>query len=367
MISVTKLFDLFSVELFAQCKADKLVRLQFHPEFPELTIANYTEKAQYDNEWNACTLQCRGLIYDARTGEVLARPLKKFFNYGQTGAAVIPLSAQVEVTDKLDGSLGICYQRPDGKWAIATRGSFASDQAIKGTEMLQDYIRDGYMPTTETTDMFEIIYPENRIVLDYGQEEKLVWLASLEIEGAIEWCTKPASWEGPVREVMPARTLAEALALPPRPNAEGVVVRHLGPNSRVKIKQEDYILLHRIITGLNARSVWEVLKDPNKDLIELYSAVPDEFHHWISTVALVLHNAVSDRRKQTFAEYERVTEQVGNQDRKAFAQYTMANFPEDSKYMFALLDGRSIDELLWNEVKPAPDWSPVTQRGEDVA
>lgn len=364
---MTKLFDLFSVELFAQCKADKLVRLQFHPEFPELTIANYTEKAQYDNEWNRCTLQCRGLIYNARTGEVLARPLPKFFNYGQTGAAVIPLSAQVEVTDKLDGSLGICYQRPDGKWAIATRGSFASDQAIKGTEMLQGYIRDGYMPTTETTDMFEIIYPENRIVLDYGQDEKLVWLASLEIEGAIEWGKKPASWPGPVREEMPARTLAEALALPPRPNAEGVVVHHLGYGSRVKIKQEDYILLHRIITGLNARSVWEVLKDPNKDLIELYSAVPDEFHHWISDVDSALTNLVEARYQQVVNEFYLVLDSVETDDRKEFAQYTMKTYPQDSKYMFALLDGRSIDELLWNEVKPAPDWSPVTQRGEDVA
>jgi RNA ligase len=178
----------------------------------------------------------------------------------------------------------------------------------------------------------------------------------------------PLTWPGPVRQKMPAKTLAEALALKPRPNAEGVVVHALEGDRRVKIKQEDYILLHRIITGLNARSVWEVLKDPDKDLIELYSAVPDEFHHWISDVAEVLTNLVDARYEQVVAEFYQVQDVVsGTDDRKGFAQYTMANYPQDSKYMFALLDGRSIDELLWNEVKPAPDWSPVTQRGEDVA
>ena len=60
------------------------VRVQSHPLLP-LSIYNYTEKAAYDGIWNEVTLQCRGLIV-ADNGDVVARPFRKFFNYGQAGA-----------------------------------------------------------------------------------------------------------------------------------------------------------------------------------------------------------------------------------------------------------------------------------------
>ena len=47
----------------------------------------------------------------------------------------IESDAPVEVTDKMDGSLGILYRRPDGVCAIATRGSFASDQALEANKI----------------------------------------------------------------------------------------------------------------------------------------------------------------------------------------------------------------------------------------
>lgn len=57
------------------------------------------------------------------------RPLPKFLNHDQPEAPVIALDEPVVVTDKADGSLGIIYPTPDGP-AVATRGSFASDQAL---------------------------------------------------------------------------------------------------------------------------------------------------------------------------------------------------------------------------------------------
>jgi RNA ligase len=115
------------------------VSRRFHPEFPELAILNYTEKAAYEGVWNRVTLNTRGLIYDTISDEVLARPFKKFFNYGQTGAPDIDLDARPYfVSDKFDGSLGIAYRQPDGLWAIATRGSFESEQAKHATELVRE-------------------------------------------------------------------------------------------------------------------------------------------------------------------------------------------------------------------------------------
>src|SRR5437667_215953 len=91
--------------------ADGHVQTQTHPRLP-LVIYNYTKKAQYENVWTEVTCTCRGLIVDTTTGQVIARPFRKFFNYGQPGAPALGLHDPAVTTDKADGSLGILY--PDG-------------------------------------------------------------------------------------------------------------------------------------------------------------------------------------------------------------------------------------------------------------
>jgi hypothetical protein len=49
----------------------KYITERFHPEFPELRILNYTEKAAFEGVWNRVTLNSRGLIYNADTHEVI--------------------------------------------------------------------------------------------------------------------------------------------------------------------------------------------------------------------------------------------------------------------------------------------------------
>jgi RNA ligase len=74
----------------------------------ELILFDYKSSVQWDNRWNWFERVSRGLILDTRTGEVVARPFDKFFNWGENG--VIPDSLPVEAVDKLDGSLGILYR-----------------------------------------------------------------------------------------------------------------------------------------------------------------------------------------------------------------------------------------------------------------
>src|SRR5579871_6918930 len=87
----------------------------------DLILFNYSQMAQFSSRWNWFELNSRGLIFNATTGEVVARPFRKFFNYGER--LPLPGTSMVEVTEKVDGSLGILY-REDGDYKIATRGSF---------------------------------------------------------------------------------------------------------------------------------------------------------------------------------------------------------------------------------------------------
>jgi RNA ligase len=191
---------------------DGYVRVQRHPTLP-LRIFNYSEKAAYEGVWNAVTLTCRGLIVDDED-RIAARPFAKFFNYGQAGAAEIPLDAKVQVVDKMDGSLGIVYPVPGG-YAIATRGSFASEQALHATQVLQARYPQ-WWPTPGWTALFEIVYPSNRIVVDYGDVDDLVALGVVDIEtGEVHQpgALRLMGWKGPVAKVFEAETLAEALAM----------------------------------------------------------------------------------------------------------------------------------------------------------
>jgi RNA ligase len=349
------------------------IRQQTHPAEP-LAILNYTEKCAYEEAWNDTTKACRGLIYRTDTWEVVARGFMKFFNYGQSGAADISLDAPVHVTDKVDGSLGIIYPVPSGGWAVATRGSFTSDQAIHATQVLRERYAD-YEPHPAVTALVEIVYPQNRVVLDYGNTDDLILLGGVALRtGTPVSPALFATWTGPKVPAMKARTFAEALALEPRPNAEGIVVRDLMSDAMVKIKQADYIELHRIVTNLTARKIHDWLLT-GKPVEEFIAPLPDEFHPWCRQIIDDIDRTVEDEYCRLHELYTDVAFQVPadwdpttRDGRKVFAVIALEQPQEDRWALFAQLDGRDIRPELLKRARPAPFLTPTGRTyGEDVA
>ncbi len=368
------LYDIVDLGEMVWLAENGYVREQDHPTEP-LRILNYTNRAQVTPQVFAdypSLNECRGLIYNTTDGTVVARPFPKFWNYGQAGAAEIPLDAPVIVTDKVDGSLGIVYREPNsGQLAVATRGSFTSDQAIHATAVLRrDYAH--WEPEPDETVLFEIVYPENRIVLNYGQDDDLFLLGAVEIRtGRItdpDMVLHYYGWQGPRAKMFVYRTLAEALAAEPRENAEGMVVRwpHLDGDRMVKIKQEDYVALHRIVTGLNERTVWEHLK-AGKHLDELLEPLPDEFHLWVLAVAVRLTRFILDTEERFQMQYLAYVRQLSEyfithpySDAREVAK-VFAGFVKDDPNawaMFALKQGKDIEPKLWELAKPEPGKNP---------
>lgn len=338
------------------------VRVQQHPEFPELKIFNYTEETQYRNRWNKVTLACRGLILNAHTSEVVARPWEKFFNFGQMDNR-IESTAPVEVTDKVDGSLGILYRRPDGFWAIATRGSFASEQALHATEVLgtryADFLQSlEYRPGAGFyTFLFEIVYPENRIVVNYGDMDDLVMLGGVhKIYGYYMGPQEAAAWgwTGPVTEVWNFDSFVDALSFPDRKGKEGVVIRS-GKNI-VKLKQADYVELHRIVTNLSPKTIWQMIGD-GKTIGGICSDIPDEFHGYVKEIGEGLLKKASEIAYEVRTEFIDMMlgleGDAGVVNRKKFA--LKAAKSEHKKYLFLLLDNKDIKPVIWQNIKPRGD------------
>jgi RNA ligase len=361
-----KLYELLDKALLGVMIDEGFVRYQVHPSEP-LAILNYTEKTAYTGTWNDVTRKCRGLIYNMVDEDVVARPFDKFFNYEQVmGAEWLVGSEEVEITDKLDGSLGILYREPISReLSIATRGSFQSDQAIHATKVF----RERYASTMDArvhgvTHLYEIVYPENRIVLDYGYMDDLVHIGGVHIDtGETFGPNASVYWPGLRAKTFSARTFAEALALPPRKNAEGIVVRFLSTGERVKIKQEDYIALHRIVTGMNDRKVWEFMV-AGKSLQEIEEDLPEEFWAWVNDVYLELLKQFVALAHQVHMEYDRIISLVWKDWKTPMARKEFAAHAVDSKFraeMFMLFDTRDITDVLWKRLKPEAGKTLVRQ------
>lgn len=371
MVWVEEAFgDNFIEQLMEEREAGH-VRTQTHPEDPCLQIFNYTDKAVYDRHWNNVTMNCRGLILAVHDGleySVVARPFSKFFNHGEISAPVFDLSDPVEVTDKLDGSLGILYFDINDEPAIATRGSFESDQAIHATAVLRERYYDwAKTRSRDWTLLFEIVYPENRIVVDYDGMDDLVSLGAVhkltgKTRGPLDLSPMPYA------ETFPYATFADALAAPTRDGKEGMVIRKVGTEDRVKLKQEEYIRLHRIVTNLNERAVWEIVKTQNEvGLNEWIAELPDEFHSWANEVSTELFRKFLEIQGKILEDYRQVcietNAQPGGYQRKNFATFaTKTLYPWA---MFSELDGRDYSSKIWDMIRPEAFQTPHGRTVED--
>lgn len=327
----------------------KLVSEQAHPEDPDVRIFNYTQACQFAQAWDDITRQCRGLIMNVRTGEVLARPFPKFFNYGEhvTKGWAIPAGTPI-VSEKLDGSLGILYQLGGKPW-IATRGSFTSDQALWATDWYRKNI--GHHAPKDETVLFEIIYPANRIVVAYDFSA-LVFLTSLDIKTGLV-VNRRGMFGREAKEI--PYTDMETLEKMDEPNSEGFVLYYPSDNVRMKIKFAEYVRLHRIVTGVNEIAIWEMLRD-GKPLNELLEKVPDEFFKWVDTVAKRLVGEYNEIAIQAEKDFQAVELELysliaaGAAERKDWAMAIKEK--KNPGILFALLDGKPWQPIVWKMVRP---------------
>jgi len=328
---------MFDTDLLREMIAEKYVVENKHPT-ADIFIYNYTAKAQYEQVWNDCTMQCRGLILDAN-GEVVARPFHKFFNLGEREDQQIP-NEPFEVYEKMDGSLGILYWL-DGQAQMATRGSFGSEQAQKATEMLHTtYAHALSQLDKKSTYLFEIIYPENRIVVDYGKDEKLVLLAIIDTKTGVELPLKNVGfpivkhYDG-VQDLTKLETLQQD-------NKEGFVVKFKS-GYRLKVKFEEYVRIHRIVTQVSSVNIWEYLKT-GQPLDEILERVPDEFYAWVKATKQKLiadFQAIEQQAKRDYKIYD---------TRKETAMYfKTCKYPQ---VMFAMLDEKPHDKFIWKLLRP---------------
>lgn len=266
------------------------INVNKHPT-EDLWIYNYTNQAMFDGRWNEATMVCRGLIVDG-TKKVRAWPFLKFFTKEQAESygLKIPYGESFSLFDKVDGSLGVMYWI-GSRMFLATRGSFVSDQAVEANKILEEKYADVYFDPNITY-LFEIIYPENRIVVDYGKKRDLVLLGMIDTSNGKEIPLSEApSGLNLVTEYHGVTDFSKVLNQFENLSGtefEGLVLR-FESGFRVKFKTEDYKKLHKIYTGLSERDIWDCLSS-GIGVEEIVKTAPDEMFDWIKQVVVRLKN-----------------------------------------------------------------------------
>jgi RNA ligase len=240
-----------------------------------------------------------------------------------------------------------------GEWIFATRGSFISEQSIRGKEIL-DKKYDYSSLRKDNTYLFEIIYPENRIVVDYKGEEKLVVLGVIHTETGEEvpdsslFHMQEGGWE----LVTVYKTWGETYDILKEEiskDREGYVIRFKN-GFRMKIKGEEYVRLHRILTNISNRDIWEYLKD-NKPLDDLLEKVPDEFNDWVKSE--VANFKEMYMITLTMAELTFIKFIKPEMSRKEAAEIIKTKDKNIQPILFKKLDNKDYSDLIWKKLYPS--------------
>lgn len=336
-------------------KRDKLVeeRLLRCDDLDDLRVYSYTN---WNKTWNDLTLNSRGIIFNRKTGEVVARPFPKFFNMDQrieTQERNLPWhGGGFRIFKKYDGWLGILY-RHAGQHKIATRGSFKSPGAIWGTEFLKKYPLAG-LPD-EVTLLFELICPITRIVVNYGDRQDLVLLGAYNRHTGEEYGWDQVEAWGKefgftVTESYDQNWLGHCrgqIKTVPGNELEGFVIRFAN-GLRVKIKSEDYFRRSHLMAGLTPLNIWATMVD-GKVPQEIWDITDVDYHCLLEQLAEKLEFHYWSIRQEISQQFTGI---VNQGDRGAFAR--AAKQMSHAPAMFARLDQQEkrVDDYVMKLIRP---------------
>jgi RNA ligase len=254
------------------------------------TVVNYAVAFEDTFQWDdtdrvgsAVRRECRGLIFNTETGNLVSRPYHKFFNAGEkeeTQLNKINLYEPHVVLEKLDGSMIRPIPTPEG-FRLATKAG-VTDVAMNAevfiadnmdyVDLIRGLIEGGVTP------IFEWCSRKNRIVVDYP-EDQLVLTAIRDIVTGL-YIPYAEMVEIAEHAGIPVVKAVDGLAVQnielfvkqvrEWDDGEGVVLR-FDTGRMVKVKADDYVLRHKSKDAINQEKnvLQTILEDAVDDLVPL--------------------------------------------------------------------------------------------------
>ena len=311
--------------------------------------------SQIDSDFSLPVVrECRGLVLDADSLEVVSFPFTKFFNVQEPNAAKVDWGS-ARILEKIDGSL-IKVVRIGKDLLLSTNGTidafkapvvpqpgcpFSSFGEI-AMSVLEKKVPKGLLLhelfLENQTYMFEMVSPWTRVVIPHkecdmyflGVRDNLTFRERLPYDHALKFLF-------PVPKTYPMKTLDDCVkAASDLPwDEEGYVVVDKDFN-RVKVKSPRYLQVHRIKGETGAIS-WRRAIDivRSNEIDEITSYFP-EFREGLEDCRRRLSDLVEET-ENSWKEYLEVDPSLGTRKEKALWIKDHFRFPGIA---FGLLDGK---------------------------
>ena len=332
-------------------KANRNVLLSRHPEHNQIIALHYSESCIFNKRWNQWNIQFRDMVVNEATGEILARPISKFFNQRHWAAEGKEFPEGVaEITEKLDGVRVTTFPF-QGKMECVSEGKFVCPATHTFHELWNTHFSHVELPAGKTL-TFELIHPDHQVVIPY-EETRIVLVAAVDNETGEDYIydqlaavheSLQAQVTGSfgfglikrVENKTLADVLEEALHLPW--NKEGYVVR-IG-NIRIKVKSAAYLEVFQITHLMSDKQKYEAWA--NGQLDTFINSLPD-----VHKDKLVSFQTHLNQERTTFVQsLYRTFEEAPKDDRKTFALWVKDRAAKELKLLFDLLDKRLSEETV---------------------
>jgi len=279
--------------------------------------------------------ECRGIIFDSATGDIIRRPFHKFFNVNEreeTQDRVVDLSRPHAILEKLDGSM-IAPFVVDGQMIWGTKMG-ATDVA----KPVEEYVKNNpnyrqfaeYVIERGYTPIFEWCSRKQRIVL-YYKEDQLILTAIrhnnrgeyLDRAGMIN--TADLFFIPFVRSFAPRSNMKAFLEyVRDLEDLEGFVVRFYDGHM-LKLKCHWYLQIHRVKEAiLQDRNIVELILEDKLDDVKAH--LPDEDRFELGRFEHLFNIEVYGQAQLISNMLEHIREE--NVDRKTFALEIGPNFDQ---------------------------------------
>lgn len=275
----------------------------------------YTRSTMYSRDWDFCSLNARGIVYDINTGDVVARPFRKFFNHNELFAdgketslnrniSSVPtfkpdLSGHFRAMDKIDGSLIIVfYDNETKQWEFKTAGWFDTPYAIWAKNWANEHIDFSYMDIGVTY-CFEVVAKEFLHPISYDTEE-LFLLGAVDLVTGVE---RPIEYLQKIAPMMHVRipdiiyfntlddAIAYAKALPE--TKEGIVVTY-DNGTKLKVKGDAFLERQAFFHDLTPKHLIELFDVNAMSIPQQYiEMIPEEMPE-LRAQAIEMRNAFTE-------------------------------------------------------------------------
>ena len=302
---------------------------EFDEQFGNLNMANLIATMRRE---------CRGIIFDSKTGDIIRRPFHKFFNVNEreeTQEHAVDMSGDYTILEKLDGSM-IAPFIVNGEMIWGTKMG-ATDVAKPVEEFVKNnpqYDEFRYLIGSGFTPIFEWCSRKQRIVLDYREDQlvltairdiktgeyasydRLVSLAkSYDIPVIRQWDkVLVEQWHNAVQRGN--KTLSSFVTfVRDLEDIEGFVVR-FSDGHMLKLKCDWYVQIHKAKEKiLQDRNIVELILDNKLDDVKAH--LPQEDRDRLTVFENAFNTAVADKVQHVLDIMWMLDD--NNIDRKTFA------------------------------------------------